>query len=103
MADEECALYGASVGIRVLSAQKLDVVIVVVVIDGTVECQHNHLWNLQAWRDREIWWKMFKLPDDIHNDVDNNSHVMWEWRWFSDFQHVLMLNVERTEAKNGKY
>lgn len=48
MADEECTLYGASVGVRVLSAQKLDVVVVIVVIDGTVECQHNHLWNLQA-------------------------------------------------------
>lgn len=47
MADEERAFDGTSVRIRVTSAQHSDVVIIVVMIDGTVECQQNHLWNLK--------------------------------------------------------
>lgn len=47
MANEERASDGASVGVLVLSAQELLVVIVIVVIDGTVERQQNHLRDLK--------------------------------------------------------
>lgn len=53
MADEECATNGTSVGIAVATAQHSHVMIVVVVIDGTVECQQNHLRNLKRKKGNE--------------------------------------------------
>lgn len=47
MANKECASNRASVGVLVTPAQELLVVIVVVVIDGTVERQQNHLRDLK--------------------------------------------------------
>lgn len=47
MADEEGAPDGTSVGVCVTSAQDSHVVIVIVVIDGTVKRQQNHLRNLK--------------------------------------------------------
>lgn len=47
MAYEECAPDGTSVGVCVFSTQNTVIVIVIVVIDGPVECQQNHLRNLK--------------------------------------------------------
>lgn len=47
MANKECASDRASVGVLVTPAQELLVVIVIVVIDGTVERQQNHLRDLK--------------------------------------------------------
>lgn len=71
MADEEGSLNRTSVGICVTSAQHFHVVIVIVVVDGTVERQQNHLRNLERaeWRHDEISF------DDIHNDVEINAHI----------------------------
>jgi hypothetical protein len=58
MADEECTLNWASVWIRVLAAQHFDVVIIIVVVDGTVECQQNHLRNLNGKEERKTLMMM---------------------------------------------
>lgn len=53
MADEECSANGASVGVAIAATQHSHVMIVVVVIDGTVECQQNHLRNLKRKKGNE--------------------------------------------------
>lgn len=83
MADEECASNRTSVGVGKTSTQELSVVIVIIVIHSTIECEQNHLWNLKAQKRRIISAKMppekWKRCGDIHNDVDNFSYVSSVW------------------------
>lgn len=77
MRDEECGLDVAAIGVASLPVEDLLVELYVVVIDGVVESDSNHLWDVLGGQAVRYSGSIFRTET-----VWENAHC-WITRWCS--------------------